>query len=113
MLIAYESVILQPNGRLMNDNKRHYDMFSQATDIHQISFIFMWNKYIFYPNSEMFIKCHTEMRYCYPSFVVFIFIPLNDGRNKNTQSENINIINHKSKAAAHTPSLFIKPHTPK
>lgn len=36
MLIAYESVILQPNGRLMNDNKRHHDMFSQATDLSYI-----------------------------------------------------------------------------
>lgn len=41
MLIAYESVILQPNGRLMNDNKRHHDMFSQATDT-DLSYYFVY-----------------------------------------------------------------------
>ncbi len=41
MLIAYESVILQPNGRLMNDNdKRHHDMFSQATDTDLFRYFF-------------------------------------------------------------------------
>lgn len=39
---SYESVILQPNGRLMNDNKRHHDMFSQATDT-DLSYIFVCN----------------------------------------------------------------------
>lgn len=84
MLIAYESVILQPNGRLMNDNKRHHDMFSQATDTDLSYILCMDNIEILYR------KNGTE------TSLLFYIIEM--------MAKNINIINHKS--IAYHPSLL-------